>query len=594
MKVSEYVASYLATISPRVYGICGAGAMHLNDAICNHPQIEFIAMHHEQAATYAAECDARVTGNIGIVHVTAGPGGTNTITGLAAAYVDSIPLLVIAGQVTASTMVGEKGLRQLGTNELDLVGMIKPVTKYAVTVTDPASICHHLERAVHEAMTGRRGPVFVEIPLDVQATQIVPSNLEGFDSDQEYRYIPPIPLMSAFELLKQAERPIIIAGNGVRLAGARLDLLAFIEEARIPLVTSWGGADLIPSDHHLNIGRMGILGSRAANFAVQNADLILAIGTRLSIPQIGHATHLFARNAKLIVVDIDHAELTKPTIDVDLPIVADAKAFLAAMNAGAIALGHPDDSEWVGRCRRWKQAYPVMQPEYRESPDGVNSYAFVEELAKHLDDDAIIVTDVGAGFISAFQSMPLRGSQRLIHSAGVSAMGWGLPAAIGAAKAAPGRQVVCLTGDGGTMLNLQEMQTIAHHDLPVSIFVFCNNAYMTMQYTQDTHFKREAASSPKSGVSCPDFYGVAHAFGIRAAMIKEQRKLGDIMYVLLWRKPIVCEVHMPEKQLLIPRVATRMQHGVFVPATLEDMYPYLPRDEFHAQMVAELAGEAAA
>ena len=593
MRLSDYVAQFLSDLSPwsttRVYGVCGAGAMHLNDAICNHPGIRFVACHHEQAATMAAEADSRVSHQIGVVSVTAGPGGTNTITGLAGAWVDSIPVLVIAGQVQAKLLGSRFGLRQLGTNELDLVGMVGGITKYAVTVTDPKMIRYHLEKAVHLATSGRKGPVWVEIPLDVQSAEIDHGTLEHF--------IVPPPALSvtyledgvrrAVQMLHRAKRPVIIAGNGIHLAGAETEFRRLVTELNIPILPSWNGSDLIETRDSCYIGRPGLMGDRAGNFAVQNADVILAIGTRLSIPQIGHNPALFAPKAKLIVVDIDPKEANKPTLNVALSIVADAKDFIVEFAKQVMTDARSAWLQWLERCNDWKHRYPVMLLEYRETKDGVNSYYFVETLAKHLSDDAIVVTDVGFGFISAMQSLPLRANQRLFHSGGVSSMGYGLPASIGACLAGGGRQVVCLTGDGGLMFNLQELQTIKHHNLPISIFVFCNNAYSTMQYTQNTHFHREAASSPKSGVSCPDFYRLAKAFGIFHTELVDTAEMPVVESTLAIGRdqPVLCNLRLPAGQLLLPRVQSKMNaDGSFTPTPIDDMWPYLDRAEYEANM----------
>lgn len=594
MRLADYVADFLADLSPRVYGVCGAGAMYLNDAICNHPRIKFVAMHHEQAAAMAAEADARISGKIGIVHVTAGPGGTNAITGIAGAWVDSIPMLVIAGQVTTASMKGETGLRQLGTNELGMVEMVRSITKYAVTVTDPRTICSHLKWAVAAATSGRKGPVWIEIPLDVQSAEIDLATLHDVYHGIDLSAPQDSDVRNVVRMLNAASRPLIIAGNGIHLAGAEVEFRQFIDSAGIPVVTSWNGTDLLPSHHSLAIGRPGIMGDRAGNFAVQNADVILAIGTRLSVPQIGHTASKFAPGATLIVVDVDPLEARKLLVGNGISINADAGQFLRSMipKARSIAkVGRFRYGAWRDRCFHWKNNYPVMLPEYREAKEGVNSYAFIEELGKQLNDDAIVVTDVGAAFISTMQSLQIRGTQRLFHSGGVSAMGYGIPAAIGACMVGGGRQTVCLVGDGGAMVNLQELQTIAHHKLPISIFVFVNGGYLTMQYTQRTHFDREAASSPKSGMSCASFRKLAGAFGLEyVSLWYPPITVGDMVSKTLLSAskfgPTIAEVEMPPNQLLQPRVQSKIVDGKFVPVPIHDMWPYLEREELEQQMAA--------
>lgn len=603
--VAQYVADWIATVNPRVYGVTGSHAMYLNDAICNHPEITFTATHHEQAATFAAEADARISGLPGFVHVTAGPGATNTVTGLATCFVDSIPLIVIAGQVKRSTIANgdvmdgcrRQGVRSYGISELPSIQIVKPITKYAATVFEPAMIRFHLEMAYAKATSGRPGPVFIEIPLDVQNAQI---NVENFapidqraDNLRESVRLNQRDVDQAIRMIAQAKRPVLIIGNGVRLSGAAEKVDALIYTLGMPVVAGFSGKDLFDNNHPRFIGCCGLHGDRASNFAVQNADLILAIGTRLSLPQIGHNPELFAPHAYKIVVDIDYMEATKDGIKVDLPIAADARDFMRAVVRAAPSLGPYDD--WLAQCQAWKQQYPVMLPEYRESKDGVNPYAFVEELSRHLDDDAIIVTDVGFSYLTPFQSLKLNGRQRLIFASGVGPMGWGLPAAIGACRAGGGRQVVLIAGDGGLMFNLQELQTVAHHKLPIAIFVFENGAYRTMQITQEAHFKREAAASKDSGVSCPYFVGVGHAFDVAPIALHHSTKTSKIIEevfknvdvhdaTLQGPRPIICHVELARDAILSPRVATRMDNGKFIATDIADMWPHLDREEYERNM----------
>jgi acetolactate synthase-1/2/3 large subunit len=374
-------------------------------------------------------------------------------------------------------------------------------------------------------------------------------------------------------MLNKAERPLILAGNGVHLAGAENELISLIARGGLPVVTAWGGTDLVPTNHPNYIGRVGLMGDRAGNFAVQEADVLLVIGSRLTIPVIGHTKELFAPKAKLIVVDIDSAETTKKTIRTDLPIVADAKDFLTALLDESPNFTCP---VWLATCRHWKAKYPVMQAEYRDTSKGVNSYYFMEVLAKLMDQDAIIVADVGVAVLSAMQSMPLNGRQRLLHSGGVSAMGIGLPGAIGACLGGAGRQTISLNGDGGLMMNLQELQTVAHHQIPVKIFVFCNKGYLTMRFTQNTHFGRESIAGVNSDLTCANFFEAAPAFGIPAMRLTgESNLVQGVTNVLMNEGPVLCEVHSPEDQLLMPRVKSRIENGKFLPARLDDMWPHL-------------------
>lgn len=572
MKVADYVASWLTGVNRRVYAVCGAGAMHLNDAICNKPGLRVTAMHHEQAATFAAEADARVSGEVGVVHVTAGPGGTNTITGLASAFVDSIPLIVIAGQVTSSTMA-QPGLRQLGMNELNLVDMVKPVTKYAVTVTDPSTVTFHLNKALALATSGRKGPVWVEFPLDVQAAEMGPQ--VGWLGDmQRPRQNLSADTREVRAWLRQASRPVLVIGNGVRLANACEEITALVDRLGIPVISSWTASDIIPTDHPCYLGRMGLFGDRASNMAVQASDLVIAIGTRLSVPQIGHTAELFAPKARKIVVDVDAEELRKPTLRPDLAICADAKDFLAQLLEEGVAI-NPTHVGWLENCRTWSNRYPIMQPEYRLAQDGVNSYYFADLLSRHLPDDAIVVTDVGFGFLTVMQTMRLRKGQRLFHSGGVSSMGYGLPASIGACIAGGGRSTYCISGDGGMMFNLQELQTIADNLLPIKLFVVANNGYKTMQITQGNHFSREAISSPESGLACPDFVKVAEAIGIPAWNMHSNDEAEQWMeHVISRPHPMLCQIHLSRSQVIAPRVQSKVVNGRFVPTPIDHMFPY--------------------
>ena len=576
MKVAEYVAEFIARrTSARVYGICGAGAMHLNDAIAHHPGIRVIPMHHEQAAAFAAEADARITGQPAVVMVTAGPGGSNTITGVACAWVDSIPMIVIAGQVTSHTMIGISGLRQLGMNELPMVQLMMPITKYAMTVVNPKTIRFTMERALFHATHGRRGPVFVEIPLDVQASEIGdPEMLER--SNLMEVHINNVGAMAeqALTMFAQAERPVIFIGNGVRLSGGCELLRQMVSELNVPVISSWGAADILGSHEPHHIGHCGIFGDRASNWVIQEADLILAIGTRFSPAQIGHVSEAFAPNAKKIVVDIDKDEIfRKTTLQYSLGIVADAREFLRLFAPKVQAMDKWDG--WMKYCMSLKAAYPVAVDKSSESYrlGKINAYDFVASLEKKLDDDAIIVTDVGFCFIPTFQSLQLKKDQRLIHSAGVSPMGWALPAAIGAAMAAPERQVVCLIGDGGMMLNLQELQVIKQHELPIKIFICENAGYATMKIAQNNHFKRETMAGSESNMTLPDFVEVAESFKISAS---EFYYSVDKLILRKKKEPSVTVICMNPNQMIAPRVqAALMADGKFASSTLDDMWPYL-------------------
>lgn len=548
MKVADYVANWIATVNTRVYAVCGAGAMHLNDSICHHPKLEVLAMHHEQAAAFAAEADARISGKPGIVLVTAGPGGTNAITGIASAYVDSIPMIIIAGQVTTSTLKTRE-LRQLGLNELPGTDIVHPITKSAITIQVAASVPQVLAGALYAATAGRPGPVWIEIPLDVQAAEI---DAELHEPIKTVTRGPDVyQIEQVQKMLDGAQKPLIVLGNGARGA----DLFG-----NIPVVTSWNGGDIYPS----SVGRIGIFGDKAANYAVQNADLLICIGTRLSVAMTGHHPQLFAPKAKKVIVDIDSAELRKPTVKADLAICCDSSLFSRAFN-----WWNWNRWRWADELYAKQYNNPIVRQEHRDEKSGVNAYYFVEQLQKHLADDAIVTTDVGIAYIATNQALRLIGRQRLFHSGGVSAMGCGLPSAIGAQKAGSGRQTICLAGDGGMMLNLQELHTVASNQIPLVIFVFANNGYYTIQIAQENHFKRHSISSPITGLSCPDFAQMARAFGIPAYEMFNNGEVKDWMeFVLTRRHPVLCVVHVSPNQKIEPRVTSKLVDGRFVPVAL--------------------------
>jgi acetolactate synthase-1/2/3 large subunit len=475
------------------------------------------------------------------------------------------------------------GPRQVGMNELDMTVIMTSATKYAVTVTEPEDIRVELETAVMRANAGRKGPVFIEIPLDVQAAEIDPDALRGIDKTvvgSQGSWTLESSVMVVEKQLREAKRPVVIVGNGVRLAGAGNDFRRVFDHFGLPIVSSWGAADLMPTDHPFYIGRCGIFGDRASNFAVQGADLILAIGTRLTVAQIGHASGLFAPDAKKVIVDVDHAELySKQTVKPDIAIQADAGAFLKRMKV----FPH-NASAWMKHCQTLKAKY---QPAWTQPTTGISSYGFIEQLSDQMADNAIVVTDVGFCFIPTFQTMKLRSGQRLIHSGGVSPMGWGIPAAIGAAFSGKG-PVICLTGDGGAMMNLQELQTIAHHRLRMAIFVYENDGYATMKIAQNNHFKREVMSGPLSGMSLPDFTKVAKAFNITTMEFNSLNALSHSMetiFDIAGQGPIVVVMHMDPGELISPRVQVAMEaDGKFKPADIADMWPHLPREEYVACM----------
>lgn len=595
VKLTDYMASYLADLGVKyVFAVSGGAAMHLVDSFGTNPNMRYVATHHEQAAAMAAEGYARISESLGAVLVTSGPGGTNALTGLMGAWIDSIPVIFISGQVTQDTLISKTGLRQFGIQEGNIIDIVSSVTKYAVTVTDANTIRYHLEKACYLAMTGRMGPVWLDIPLDVQSKVINPEKQRVFKSKT-----PSTPgttytlrgmVTECIKMLQQSQRPVLIYGYGVRLAKAGDLLRQLVARLEIPTISSWTASDLVPSDDINYIGRSGIMGDRAGNFTVQNADLLLIIGSRMSIPQIGYNVRLFARAAKKIMVDIDQAELSKPSIKPDLPLLADAGAFLkellAQVTARNVMLNIP---AWRRRCRKWKKTYPVVLPEYAANKHRVNSFYFIDLLAAKLGNDAVIVTDMGTSFTCTMQTFKTKLGQRLFTSSGFSPMGFGLPGAIGACLARDRKKTILITGDGGLQMNLQELQTLVHYQLPVIMFVLNNEGYLTIKLMQQNHFGRYVGSDPSSGVSCPDIVKVAKAYGIKSIRISNQDELrAQLDGVVAESGPFVCEIAMPVDQPLIPRVSSlKLPDGTIVAKPLEDLYPFLPREEFLKNMIVD-------
>jgi len=592
MKVSDYVVSFLIKNGVKdVFMITGGGAMHLNEAFGNNPKINYYSSHHEQASAIGAECYARLTG-LGVCVVTTGPGGTNTLTGVAGAWLDSIPMLVISGQVKNELIKKDAQLRQLGVQELNIVDIVKPVTKYAVVVENPEDIRYHLEKGVYLAKSGRPGPVWIDIPLDVQASKVDPASLRRFNQKDILAFDKKLlsaQVKETLKLLKNAKRPVILAGGGIRLAGAQAEFLELVEKLGIPVLTAMSSHDLIPSDHKLFFGRPGAFGGeRAGNFVIQNSDLLISVGSRLHIWLISFDYKNFARAAKKVIVDIDKAELGKPTVNPDIPIQADALDFIKEVLSQSEDLTFPKYAQWISYCRIIKEKYPAVLPEYKKQKKYVNSYYFIDVLSKLLPENEVIVTSDGTAFSCTYQAIKLKKGQRLITNVGCAAMGYGLPAAIGACIAVDKKRVICLEGDGSLQVNIHELQTIVHHKLPIKLFVFNNNGYLSIRITQEVYFKSHyVGCDPKSGVSFPDLLKIAKAYGIKAVRIKSHANLEKkLKSVLDTKGPVICEIMMDPHQPLIPKVTSDVKpDGRLISKPLEDMYPFLPREEFYQNMI---------
>jgi acetolactate synthase-1/2/3 large subunit len=594
VRLSDYVIDRVAREGvDRVFMVSGGGGMFLIDSLGRRKDVAYTCNHHEQASVMSAEGYQRVRGGLGAALVTTGPAGTNAITGVMCAWNDSIPLLVLSGQANSRFLIGDTGMRQRGVHEADIVRIVSSVTKYAVTVTDASTIRYHLEKALFLAQSGRPGPVWLDIPLDVQSKEIDPATLAGFDAAKEFppakggKGVPGLPTLAKW--LAKSVRPVVLAGHGIRLGGAHADFLRFVESHRIPVVTTKNALDLVHDGHPLLAGRIGINGQRAGNLAVQNADLVIAVGSRLAFPTVGYATDLFAREARIVAVDVDPVQLSHPVIRVDLPVLCDAKRFLEA----AAALPVPKDGTareaWIARCRGWRRKYPPVLPEWRAQRKYVDPYHFFERLSAAMGRHDTLVTDQGATFYCSTVAFKVKEGQRVFTNGGFSPMGYGLPAAVGACFAAgPRGRVVCASGDGGLEMNIQELQTIVHYKLPLKLFVFNNQGYLSIKHTQNAYFDGFlVGSDPGSGVSCPDTLKIAKGYGIPAMRIRNHRDLdARIREALAADGPMMVDVVLDPLQPFLPKVASeRKPDGRMVSKPLEDMAPFLDRDEFRREMI---------
>jgi len=596
IKLSDYVVQKMADWGVRhVFMMTGGGAMHLNDSIGREARLHYICQHHEQAAAMAAEGYARITGTPGVVNVTTGPGGINALNGVFGAWTDSIPMLVLSGQVKRQTCMatsGTRGLRQLGDQEVDILSMVCGITKYSALVADPSTIRYDLERAWHLCNSGRPGPCWLDIPIDVQSAMIDEDTLKGYDPAEDALPHDAVLLhgqcVEIARRIAQAKRPAVLAGTGVRLSGEFANFEKLIRRLGIPVTTAWTH-DLIAGDDPLYGGRPGTIGDRAGNFTVQNADLVLVLGSRLNLRQVSYNWESFAPRAFKIQVDVDPAELTKPLVHPDLAVVADLREFLPGLLKALDDQGYQaHHQEWVAWCRERVKRYPVVQPRQRTQSSPMNPYHFMELLSEMMADDDVVVCGNASACILPYQVMKIRMGQRLISNSGSASMGYDLPAAIGAAVARGGGRVLCLAGDGSLMLNIQELQTVVHHKLPVKIFVLNNGGYLSIRSTQKNFFGRVMGESAASGVSFPDFVKVAAAYGLNARRVSSAAEMDTVREALALPGPAVIEVMLDPAQEFEPRSRSKiLPDGKIVSPPLEDMYPFLSPEELATNKIGE-------
>ena len=586
--------------------------MHLNDALGRASGLRKIFTHHEQAAAIAAESYGRLSGRLAAVNVTTGPGGVNALNGVYGAYVDSIGMVVVSGQVKRETYAPNYPipLRQLGDQEIDIVGMVRGITKYAVVLQDPKDTLRVVQKALWLAARGRPGPVWIDVPIDVQGALVDRETLQPFDP-AENDGSGEAPNTAAEEggltgadlerevgevlaELASAERPLILAGAGVRISGQHDAFLSFVDRLAVPVVTGWNAHDILADDHPMYVGRPGTVGNRSGNFALQTADYVLVLGSRLNIRQISYNWKSFAKNARVAMVDIDSAELSKPTLSLHRPVHADLRDFFAEAANQAVPAGEEAArADFLLRCKERSERYPVVLPGYWEQPAPINPYCFAQALFDALEEGDIVISGDGTACVTVFQAAHLKASQRLYTNSGCASMGYDLPAAIGAYYASGARRIICLAGDGSIMMNLQELQTIAGLGLPVKIFVLNNDGYHSIRQTQQNYFPDGIVGcGPDSGLTFPDFIKLARGFGLAADRTESHAQLGSAIGTALNSDgPYLCEVMLDKAQEFAPKLASRrLADGTMVSPELEDMAPFLPREELaRAMMLSEAA-----
>ena len=614
IKVSDYVSQFLVDNGiTHAFTVTGGGAMHLNDSLGHQKGLTCVYNHHEQACAIAAESYARIHNKIAALCVTTGPGGTNAMTGVVGGYLDSIPMLVISGQVRYDTTARSTGLniRAMGDQEFDITKSAAAMTKYAQMVTDPKQIRYCMEKALYIATTGRPGPCWIDIPVNFQGFYVDTDELEGFDpAEYEAQLAPHVTdeqVDAIIDKIKNAKRPVLYAGNGIRISGGYESFKKVVELLNIPVATGWDSIDEIYDEHPLYVGRGGIMGDRAGNFAVQNSDLVFAIGNRLSIRQVGYNWKTWAREAYVIMNDVCEDEMKKPTLHVDMPVWADAKELLEKMAARLEKTGEKvfTGSDWIERCQQWKKNYPVVLPKHYEDKNHANVYAFIKELSSRLSEGQVTVVGNGSACVVGSHAYVIKKDQRFIINSAIASMGYDLPAAIGAAVAEHGdkalygrsltddsvKDIILVTGDGSIQMNIQELQTVIHHKMPIKIFLINNQGYHSIRQTQTNLFNKNFVGiGPQSGdLSFPDMSKLAPAYGYPYLSCDGNDKLDETIDKALGMKgPVICEIFVSTEQNFEPKSSTkRLEDGTLVSPPLEDLAPFLDRDEFRKNMIID-------
>ena len=588
MTVSDYIFSFLTVRGVTdVFMITGGQAMYLDDAVGRNKKLKPICVHHEQAAGMSADAYGRITGKLSVALVTAGPASINVLNGVVGGWTDSSPMMVISGQSALSYVQYQENtrIRQFGIQGINIRHIVERITKFFVTVDDPSLIQYYMQKAYYMALHGRPGPVWIDVPLDIQKMEVPDKMLREFTPEAEDDPDFQSAVSQTIKHIKSAKKPLFLVGQGIRLAGATKEFQKILRKIKIPVLTSRLGIDLIESDNPLYVGRPGNYGERAAHFAIQNADCILVIGSRLASSLVGYNPKAFGRNAKKIVVDIDPEELDKPGVDIFLKINSDAKLFLQELLRQIKSTSVIERKDWVRRCAYWKKTYPVVLPSY-EKEKKINSYYFIDRLSRAATGRDLILVDTGSCFHVACQAWKIKKNQRFLTTGGISSMGYWC-AGIGACVANNRKSTIVITGDGSLQMNIQELATIVHNRLPLKIFIFNNNGYLLIRQTQTNFMEgRLFGEGPKTGVWCPDSLKIAKAYGIKGVRIDSHKDLEkQIREVLAYKGPVICDVIMPEWQQLIPRTASvKRPDGTLEAKSYEDMFPFLEEEELKSNL----------
>ena len=582
MNKSEFLIKHLLSEGlDTAFGVTGGGTMFLNEAFRKEKKLNFIFTHHEQSAAMAAEAYFRVKKKPAILSVTSGPGGTNAITGVLGAWIDSIPMIVISGQVETKDMINKSGTRQIGIQEANIIELVKPITKYAKTLNKSSDIQFEIKNAIKLASEGRPGPVWLDIPLDVQSQKFKKLKQKKIISTKDKKISArKIDFGKIYRLICKADRPVFLVGNGVHISNSEKDFLKLIKKIKIPTMTTWNASDIISSDNKLNFGRPGLFGNRIANFVVQSCDLLIILGSRLSVPITGYQIKNFSPKSKKIYVDIDKKEIFKRGLKVNLAIKEDVALFLKNINLFLNKKKNVVKKNWITELTKLKKEIDEDNS-YKKEKRHVNSFNFINALSKNLKGNDTIVTDMGTSFTCTMQTFKTKKTQRLFTSSGIAAMGFGLPGLIGAYFADQKKTPICITGDGGTMFNLQELHTIKNYNIPVKIFIINNGGYLTMKLMQRKNFNKFIGSEKKSGLTLPDFINLSKSLGFKTSRLNTDKTLDrDLKKILSSNSATVCEVLMPSMQELVPRVQTPMnKDGTFEPAMIDNMYPFFSQDK---------------